>query len=269
MNAPARAASASSLHPALWVAAVSVTAFSAVGIARMSGLLEPAAPAPVVAAATQTGTTPAVTPQVVNVAPEPARPAVAAADKPVEKRSDKPVEKHSDKPVVKAVAAKKVHVADAGEAGAVKAADRSYDSGIDVIPAQPRTANEQTQPRSEADFRAPAPVCADCGVVESVRTVKAPADPSGLGAAAGGVVGGLLGNQVGKGSGRTIATLIGIAGGAYAGHQVEKTQRTSTRWEVGVRMENGEHRTVTLDAEPVWRTGDKVRLQGNRLVMAD
>lgn len=260
MNAPARAASASSLHPALWVAAVSVTAFSAVGIAKMSGLFEPATPAPVVAAAAQTGTTPAPAIQAVAAA-EPAQPVAAAADKPTDKRSEKPV--------VKAVAAKKVHVADAGEAGVVKVAERTYDSGIDVIPAQPRTAYEQTLPRSEADYRAPAPVCADCGLVESVREVKAPADPSGLGAAAGGVVGGLLGNQVGKGSGRTIATLIGIAGGAYAGHQVEKTQRTTSRWEVGVRMENGEHRTVTLDAEPVWRTGDKVRLQGNRLVMAD
>lgn len=260
MNAPARAASASSLHPALWVAAVSVTAFSAVGIAKMSGLFEPATPAPVVAAAAQTGTTPAPAIQAVAAA-EPAQPVAAAADKPAEKRSEKPV--------VKAVAAKKVHVADAGEAGVVKVAERTYDSGIDVIPAQPRTAYEQTLPRSEADYRAPAPVCADCGLVESVREVKAPADPSGLGAAAGGVVGGLLGNQVGKGSGRTIATLIGIAGGAYAGHQVEKTQRTTSRWEVGVRMENGEYRTVTLDAEPVWRTGDKVRLQGNRLVMAD
>lgn len=262
MNAPARAASASSLHPALWVAAVSVTAFSAVGIARMSGFFEPATPAPVVAATVQTGTTPAAVPQAVNAAPEPAQPALAAA-------ADKPAEKRRDKHVVKAVAAKKVHVADAGEAGVVKVADRTYDSGIDVIPAQPRNAYEQTLPPSEADSRATKPVCADCGLVESVREVKAPADPSGLGAAAGGVVGGLLGNQVGKGSGRTIATLIGIAGGAYAGHQVEKTQRTSSRWEVGVRMENGEYRTVTLDAEPVWRAGDKVRLQGNRLVMAD
>lgn len=259
MNAPARAASASSLHPALWVAAVSVTAFSAVGIARMSGVFEPATPAPVVAAAVPTATAPET--QAVVAAPEPAQPVAAAADKPAEKRSEKPV--------IKAVTAKKVHVADAGEAGVVKVAERTYDSGIDVIPAQPRTAYEQTLPRSEADYRAPAPVCADCGLVESVREVKAPADPSGLGAAAGGVVGGLLGNQVGKGSGRTIATLIGIAGGAYAGHQVEKTQRTTSRWEVGVRMENGEYRTVTLDAEPVWRTGDKVRLQGNRLVMAD
>jgi len=261
MNAPARAASASPLHPALWVAAVSVTAFSAVGIARMSGMFEPATPAPVVAAAVPTGTTPAPATQAVVAAAEPAQPVVAAADKPAEKRSEKPV--------VKAVAAKKVHAADAGEAGAIKVADRTYDSGIDVIPAQPRTAYEQTLPRSDADYRASAPVCADCGLVESVREVKAAADPSGLGAAAGGVVGGLLGNQVGKGSGRTIATLIGIAGGAYAGHQVEKTQRTTSRWEVGVRMESGEYRTVTLDAEPVWRTGDKVRLQGNRLVMAD
>ncbi|MFW2456088.1 MAG: hypothetical protein ACN4E4_08940, partial [Methyloversatilis discipulorum] len=91
MNAPARAASASSLHPALWVAAVSVTAFSAVGIAKMSGLFEPATPAPVVAAAAQTGTTPA--PAIQAVAADPAQPVAAAAGKPTDKRSEKPVVK--------------------------------------------------------------------------------------------------------------------------------------------------------------------------------
>jgi outer membrane lipoprotein SlyB len=227
----------------------------------MSGLFEPAPPAPEVAAVVPAPATPLPALQAAATDPQAAQPVAAVADKPVEQRREKPV--------VKAVAVKKTQVADSGEATAEKVADRTYDSGIDVIPAQPRIAYEQTPPRSEADYRAPAPVCADCGLVESVREVKASADPSGVGAAAGGVVGGLLGNQVGKGSGRTIATLIGIAGGAYAGHQVEKTQRTSSRWEVGVRMENGEYRTVTLDAEPVWRTGDKVRLQGNRLVMAD
>jgi len=38
----------------------------------------------------------------------------------------------------------------------------------------------------------------------------------------GGVVGGLLGNQVGGGTGKTLATIAGAAGGAYAGNQIQK-----------------------------------------------
>lgn len=143
----------------------------------------------------------------------------------------------------------------------------------EVVKAEPITSSEKlyatvigTEPvRETTTTSTPREVCEDVVVQERLPE----RDGNTGGTVAGAVIGGLLGNQVGKGSGRTIATLIGIAGGAYAGHQVEKTQRTSSRWEVGVRMENGEYRTVTLDAEPVWRTGDKVRLQGNRLVMAD
>ena len=38
----------------------------------------------------------------------------------------------------------------------------------------------------------------------------------------GGVAGGLLGSQIGGGSGKKVATVIGAAGGAYAGNQVQK-----------------------------------------------
>lgn len=38
----------------------------------------------------------------------------------------------------------------------------------------------------------------------------------------GGVAGGLLGSQIGGGSGKKVATVIGVAGGAYAGNQVQK-----------------------------------------------
>jgi uncharacterized protein YcfJ len=38
----------------------------------------------------------------------------------------------------------------------------------------------------------------------------------------GGVAGGLLGHQIGGGKGKTVATVAGAAGGAYAGNQVQK-----------------------------------------------
>ncbi|WP_018230035.1 glycine zipper 2TM domain-containing protein [Methyloversatilis universalis] len=264
MNTQASTVPTRSLHPALWVAAVSVTAFSAVGIAKLTGAFDtrPAEPAVVATAAAPLATPAAPAAPVAAATPAPETAPVATAPdsaprKPAtEKRvHSKPAVHHSDT-VTRSEETPQT----------IKVADRRYDPGIDVIPAPaPGAAMPPPPPVAE---RAPAPLCADCGQIESVREVKAPADPSGLGAAAGGVVGGLLGNQVGKGSGRTIATLIGIAGGAYAGHQVEKTQRTVSRWEVGVRMENGEYRTVAMDSAPSWRTGDRVRLQGGSLVAA-
>jgi uncharacterized protein YcfJ len=43
----------------------------------------------------------------------------------------------------------------------------------------------------------------------------------------GGVAGGLVGSQIGGGSGQKVATAIGVAGGAYAGNQVQKGMQQS------------------------------------------
>ncbi|SEN69275.1 Glycine zipper 2TM domain-containing protein [Duganella sp. CF517] len=45
---------------------------------------------------------------------------------------------------------------------------------------------------------------------------------SAVGIGLGAVVGGLLGNQVGGGKGRTLATIAGAMGGAYAGNEIAK-----------------------------------------------
>ena len=59
---------------------------------------------------------------------------------------------------------------------------------------------------------------------------KEPGDAKGVGAVAGGVVGGVLGNKLGKGKG--LVTILGAAGGAFAGHQIEKQARAEKRWEI-------------------------------------
>ncbi len=107
-------------------------------------------------------------------------------------------------------------------------------------------------------------VCADCGVVESVNTIEIE-DASGLGAATGAVAGGLLGNQIGKGNGKTLATLLGAVGGGVAGHYGEKYLRKKTRWDIVVLMEDGTHRTVSYQAAPDFKAGDKVKVTGNSL----
>lgn len=51
-------------------------------------------------------------------------------------------------------------------------------------------------------------------------------DPNRItGSVIGGVAGGLLGHQIGGGRGKTLATVAGAAGGAYAGNQVQKNMQ--------------------------------------------
>jgi outer membrane lipoprotein SlyB len=105
------------------------------------------------------------------------------------------------------------------------------------------------------------PICDNCGVVESVRTIVKQAEKgSGLGAAAGAILGGVLGHQVGGGRGKDLATVAGVVGGGLAGNEVEKRNRTSTSFEVRVKMENGDIRTFTPATQPDWRAGDHVRI---------
>lgn len=87
-----------------------------------------------------------------------------------------------------------------------------------------------------------------------------PAAPSGVGVVGGAVLGGLLGNQVGGGSGRTLATIAGAVGGGYAGNEVEKRTRTTTTYQVRVRMEDGQVRTFPYNSQPNWNAGDRVRV---------
>lgn len=111
----------------------------------------------------------------------------------------------------------------------------------------------------------PAALCGNCGTVENVVVQTVAGDASGLGAVIGGVAGGLLGNQVGRGTGRTVATIAGVAGGAYAGHQVERRTSSGRRYEVVVRMEDGSTRVFPYDTEPAFRIGERVRINEGRL----
>jgi outer membrane lipoprotein SlyB len=107
-------------------------------------------------------------------------------------------------------------------------------------------------------------LCADCGIVEAVNVVQTD-EASGLGAVAGAVVGGVIGNQIGKGKGKTVATVGGAVVGGVAGHYGEKMLRKKDRWDVVVLMEDSTHRTVSFDADPGYKAGDKVKVSDNNL----
>jgi outer membrane lipoprotein SlyB len=127
----------------------------------------------------------------------------------------------------------------------------------------------QPQPLAQAPAplaQAPAPVlCADCGVIESIRVAEVKGQGSGLGAVAGGVAGGLIGNQIGHGTGRTVATIAGAAGGAYAGHTIEKNVKKHTVYRVTLRMEDGSLRTLSQREAPAYAVGDRVRVSNGRI----
>ena len=229
------------LHPLLSTAAASVIALSAAGIGALTGLIPTsvgstwiAAPVPV-AAATAITSEPAAAP-----APATATalvPAAAAKPKPV-KKAAMPVTAPSPAPDF---------------------AQGDFTSGPPV-----------TQPQSPILLsQAPAvkPICLDCGTVEAVREIEQKGEGSWIGPVAGGVGGAILGKQMGKGKGNTIMTILGAAGGAYAGHEIEKHARSTKRWEVSVRLDDGTVRSVSYDAAPAWRAGERVRYLNGAILL--
>jgi len=111
-----------------------------------------------------------------------------------------------------------------------------------------------------------AAVCRSCGRVDSIIPIENAGQGSGAGALLGGVLGGVLGHQVGNGRGRDAATVVGAVGGAVLGNQVERNNNASRSYDVRVRMDDMSYRTVRYEVEPNVRVGDKVRLEGGRLV---
>lgn len=107
------------------------------------------------------------------------------------------------------------------------------------------------------------PVCANCGVVETVTAVRREGQAGGIGAVAGGVLGAVVGNQIGKGSGRTAGTVIGAIGGGFAGNEVEKRMNQVTVYQVRVRMEDGTLRTLEQAVPPT--VGARVVIDANGL----
>jgi len=112
---------------------------------------------------------------------------------------------------------------------------------------------------------AAAPACKDCGTIAAIREINKPGKATGLGAVAGGVVGGVLGRSLGGSNHRTAGTVVGVAGGAVAGHLIEKKAREGKTFEIGVHFDDGTARTFHQDSHPSWKEGDRVRLVNGAL----
>ena len=139
----------------------------------------------------------------------------------------------------------------------------------------PQAAKQHTNPTVVAQASPRANVCASCGTVEAVTPVQRQGKVNGvdvgnttigLGTVAGGVVGGLVGNQMGGGNGKTAMTVLGVAGGAFAGNQIEKNMKKVTVYEVRVRMDDGTVRNMELSSAVA--VGSKVIVEGKNLRLA-
>jgi len=208
------------LHPLLTLAAVSLTVFSAVGVAALTGLIPHSKgsnePTPV-AIAPATEPAPAPAPEATPV-PQPAK-----------------------KPLVKRHTAPKVAAAE--------------------VPAMTPAPMAQTP----QVYEAPKPVVKPglLGTVVAVREVEQKGDAKGVGAVGGGLAGAVLGHNIGDHN--KLVTVLGAAGGALLGNQIEKTARATKHWELTVNFDDGSTQTVSSEAQPFWHQGDRVRLYEGKL----
>ena len=67
-----------------------------------------------------------------------------------------------------------------------------------------------------------------------------------------------------RGNGTT-GLVIGAAGGALLGNQIEKQVRTSKQWEMTVRYDDGTTQVFKSEQAPFWHQGDRVRLYEGQL----
>ena len=110
---------------------------------------------------------------------------------------------------------------------------------------------------------APPPVCTTCGTVDSYDAVKVAGQANGIGAVGGGAAGAVIGSQIAGRHNHTLGGVIGAIGGGLLGNEIEKSQRTTTVYDVHVRMDDGSVRTIRQSTVPV--VGSKVTVNGNSL----
>ena len=104
------------------------------------------------------------------------------------------------------------------------------------------------------------------GTVDRIEVIKKGDTSNIAGTIIGGIAGGLLGHQIGGGSGQTAATILGGVGGAVAGNQVQQRARGPNETiRVSVRFDNGATQVITQDDINELRTGDRVRVDGDRV----
>jgi len=129
-----------------------------------------------------------------------------------------------------------------------------------------RSATANSNNNSSSSTHQNTNVCSNCGVVLAVNEIETEGSGSGLGVVTGGVVGGVLGHQVGGGTGRDLATIAGVVGGAYAGNKIEKIAKKTKSYNIIVKMNTGEERTFNQSRIPDVASGDRIKIENDVVV---
>ena len=137
------------------------------------------------------------------------------------------------------------------------ASDPYYDS--------PRYVSSSTVYSDAPRYYAQAPAYTDVGRVVAIDVVRRDTGV-GAGAVIGGIVGGVIGHQIGSGRGNDLATAAGAVGGAVAGHQIEKSRNADEQYRVTVQFRDGREASFLQDSLYDVRVGDRVRVDGGRVV---
>ena len=153
----------------------------------------------------------------------------------------------------------------------------SWHAGAQPAPPPPPVPSDAQQPASVLAPSGAKPAvgttdCDRCGKVESIRQASAPSNqwaPLGsvpsVGAGASDLRPSDVSTQykIGRDLSNQGQVTIGAAGGAV--YQTRPTQRSGTRWEILVRMDDGTVRTVNQNYEPLLQVGDRVRVFGTQI----
>ena len=122
-------------------------------------------------------------------------------------------------------------------------------------PAPQREATRAPQAAAAQSRKPAADACADCGVVESIRSLQR----QGEGAAVGGVPGKQAGVTVPDGN------VAGAGAGMYAGKDDERAVNARVTYQVRLKMGDGSHRNVYQALEPRVAVGQRVRVSDGQL----
>lgn len=241
-------------HPMILVAAASVTALSLAGVASLAGWMPTASHATSATTAPLAAVTRTESPATISVPP--------GATITVEPKSASRSGNHRTANTARTTQQTVANTEP--QPGYTRVANTFTqpvsDNGIYVENARPAANQAPSQPPTPA-------ICNSCGTIQSVQEISNKGEGTGLGAIAGGVLGGLLGSQIGGGNGKKAMAVVGAAGGAFAGHEVEKRVRGETQYQITVRFDDGSTRTYTETTATQLQSGDRVKLENGRLVM--
>lgn len=112
--------------------------------------------------------------------------------------------------------------------------------------------------------------CPACGKVIRVEAASREASGSVAGAVIGGVAGAVVGRQVASGGSsatKNAATAAGAVGGALIGNKVSAGGERQKVWLVSYQLYGGEASQKTYSSEPAFKVGDKIRADGERLLV--